>query len=94
MGGVSRSRRLALLQLNMQGSHESQSASKELIGVDDLANLLGVSQASVYRMVERRLIPFYRLPRYLRFRRSDVEQYLAKCLVKPIDEYERTSNQK
>lgn len=73
----------------MNGEHEQQPASSELIGVKELAIILRISVASVYRMVERREIQFYRLPRYLRFRQSDVAAYLASRLVKPIDAYER-----
>lgn len=68
----------------MNGSHEPKFAEKELLSVEELANFLGISISSVYRLVERRSIRFYRLARYLRFRRSDVEAYLADCLVEPM----------
>lgn len=70
----------------MCGLHATQS-SKELLGVVELADFLGISQASVYRMVERREIRFYKLSRYLRFRREDVEAYLECRVVKPIEEH-------
>lgn len=94
IGGASRPRKIALLQSNMDGFLEAKIASKELIGVNELAEYLGISTTSVYRMVERRSIPFFRLARHLRFRRSDIEWYLAKCFVKPLDEYECTKVQK
>lgn len=68
----------------MNGSHEPISVNKELLSVEALAEFLGISVASVYRMVERRSIRFYRLARHLRFRRSDVEVYLADRLVESI----------
>jgi excisionase family DNA binding protein len=53
----------------------------DLITVRELAETLRVSTTSVYRLVERRDIPFHRLPRGLRFRREDVDAYLGKCRV-------------
>lgn len=69
----------------MTGSHEPKLAEKELLTVDDLAQFLSISKSSVYRMVERRSIRFYPLARHLRFRRSDVEAYLASRVVEPIE---------
>lgn len=82
----------AHLQLNMNGHHEAKTEGAELIGVKELAKYLGISQASVYRMIERHSIRFYRLARYIRFRRADVEAYLASCLVEPMNEYECAKN--
>jgi excisionase family DNA binding protein len=78
----------------MNGQNEATIKNGELIGIKELATYLGISQASVYRMIERRSIRFYRLARYIRFRISDVEAYLANCLVKAVNEneYERTTN--
>jgi excisionase family DNA binding protein len=53
----------------------------DLLTVKELADLLRVSETSIYRLVERRAIPFHRLPRGLRFRREDVAGYLDKCRV-------------
>lgn len=66
------------------------SLSQVFVNVRELAQYLKVSPASVYRLVERRLIPFHRLPRGLRFSVKDVEEYLMKCRVESFEhEYER-----
>jgi len=63
------------------------------LNVHELAELLKVSRASIYRLVEHRSIPFHRLPRGLRFHKDDIERYLAKCRVEILDdEYERKKN--
>ena len=46
--------------------------------VSELALLLRLSKVSVYRLVERRSIPFHRLPRGLRFSRDDVDAYAVE----------------
>ena len=57
-----------------------------LLNVDELARLLRLSRTSVYRLVERRLIPFFRLPRGLRFSKTDVEAYLRKTRVNSVED--------
>jgi len=52
-----------------------------LITPDELADLLRISKVGVYRLVEKRLIPFYRVRGSLRFERKDVMAYLAKNRV-------------
>ena len=59
--------------------------STVLLNVGELAALLRVSKTSIYRLVERRQIPFHRLPRGLRFSKIDVETYLQKTRVNSVE---------
>ena len=43
---------------------------------DDLAGYLRISKTGVYRLVEKRRIPFFRVGGSLRFAKSDVLSYL------------------
>jgi len=52
-----------------------------LLTVDDVAELLKVSRTTVYRLVERRHVPFYRLRGGLRFRPEDIDAYLKSRRV-------------
>ena len=73
----------------------ASSMGSELLDVLELADFLRISRASVYRLVERRLIPFHRLPRGLRFRRDDIEGFLSRCRVETLEnEYEYQKIQK
>lgn len=56
-----------------------------LLNVDELARLLRLSKTSIYRLVERRQIPFHRLPRGLRFSKTDVENYLQQTRVDSVE---------
>ncbi len=51
---------------------------------DELALLLKVSKTTVYRLVEARRVPFYRVAGSLRFSTEDVESYLKRNRVTPI----------
>lgn len=57
---------------------------RALLTVADVAAWLGVSRTSVYRLVERRVLPFHRLPGSLRFAEADVRAFLATTRVEPI----------
>ncbi|MEK7632494.1 MAG: helix-turn-helix domain-containing protein [Patescibacteria group bacterium] len=78
----------------MTGSHEVETEQKEFFDVKGLAKFLDISEQTVYRIVGRKSIPFYRFPRYIRFRRSDVDTYIERHLVAQSNEYERTKNAK
>ena len=52
---------------------------KEFYTVKELAELLAVNPMTIYRMVSRGDLPAYQIGgKALRFRRSDIEVYLAK----------------
>lgn len=55
-----------------------------LITPDELADLLRISKVGVYRLVEKRLIPFYRVRGSLRFDKKDVMAYLADQRVESV----------
>ena len=56
----------------------------ELLTRDEVARLLKISRAGVYRLVEARQLPFYKVGRSLRFARGDVLAYLQHHRVDAI----------
>jgi len=63
---------------------------KNLITPDELSKLLNISKPSVYRLVEKRILPFYSVGGSLRFSLIDIEAYLSNVRVESIDkQYER-----
>lgn len=55
-----------------------------LITPDELRKLLRISKTGVYRLVEKRAIPFYRVRGALRFDKRDVLEFLRNGRVEPI----------
>lgn len=51
---------------------------------DELADLLAISKTSVYRLVNKRQIPFNKIGGSLRFRKTDVDKFLADERIEPI----------
>lgn len=70
----------------------------ELISTDGLAAMLGVSRMTVYRLIERRALPVYRVCRRIRFKLVDVQNFIedqrtpedrrqAKHLIDALETY-------
>lgn len=52
---------------------------ESLLSIPQVATFLNVSRLTVYRLIERGLLPVYKIARRLRFRPNDVEAYLASA---------------
>lgn len=71
------SRSLQLINSDMtQPKERPIRAPDDLLSVDDVAELLLVSRAAIYRFVSRRQLSCYRLPGGMRFKVSDVNAFL------------------
>ena len=51
----------------------------EFTTAKELAELLRVTQITIYRMARRGELPYYTIGRSMRFRQSDVEEFLKRC---------------
>jgi len=56
----------------------------KLITPDELARLLRISKAGVYRLVEKRAMPFYKVRGSLRFDKKDVSEFLRETRIGPV----------
>lgn len=54
-----------------------------LVGITDVAALLGVPSSWIYERTATGAIPHYRVGRYVRFRISEIDQWLAQHSVGP-----------
>jgi len=62
----------------------SSNTIPKLLTPDELAEFLQISKTSVYRMVDKRLIPFYKIKGNLRFEIGDVLDYLKSSRIEPV----------
>lgn len=51
-------------------------ANYQLMTPEEVAKLMRISKTGVYRLVESRVVPFYRVGGVLRFRKQDLIAYL------------------
>lgn len=56
----------------------------KLISVEDLMEIFKISKSSVYRLIDNRKIPFYKIGGSLRFKEDDILFYLEKSKFEPI----------
>jgi putative molybdopterin biosynthesis protein len=56
---------------------------KEMLKPDEVAEMLGVAKITIYRLIDKRQLPVYRVGRRLRFRKEEIEDYLAKVRQYP-----------
>ena len=56
----------------------------QLYTIDQIAVILAVSKITIYRLVESRQIPFYKIKGCLRFTEPDVLAYLANSRIEPV----------
>lgn len=62
-----------------------QDSQNEWMSTDGATDYLGVSSATLYRLVDEGLVIAYRPSRSIRFRRSDLDAYLEAVRIKPGD---------
>jgi len=60
------------------------STTQKLMTTDELAELLRMSKTSIYRFIEKRTIPFYKIGWKILFDQKDVDAYIAKNRIEPI----------
>jgi excisionase family DNA binding protein len=58
-------------------------APEGFVGVDDLVEIYGWKKSWVYKQVQARTIPSYKLGHYVQFRLSEVEDWVASRKVEP-----------
>ncbi len=60
------------------------SITNNLISTDELSRYLKISKPSVYRLINKRVFPFYKVGGKLRFSLSDIEKYLESVRIDPV----------
>lgn len=56
----------------------------EFLNPNELAIFLNVSKVFVYRLIYKRLIPFYKIGRNIRIRKDDILAYLENSRIRSI----------
>jgi excisionase family DNA binding protein len=59
--------------------------AEKFLTVDEVAEYLSLSRATVYQWASEKRIPHYRMGRAIRFKRAEIEAWLLeKCKQEPI----------
>ena len=54
---------------------------EELLSPKEISELLKVSKPWPYQMAKRRLLPYYKMGKVIRFKRTDIEAFLKKSRI-------------
>ena len=68
----------------MTGSRDSTYQLPVLLTPSEAATVLRMSKSSLYRLVDKRILPFYRVSGSLRFDQDDLKRYLSEGRVEPV----------
>ncbi len=60
--------------------------NEKVFTVSDLAEYLKVEESWIYKQVSLRAIPFFKLGKYVRFRKSEIDRWITKHSRTPIAE--------
>jgi excisionase family DNA binding protein len=85
--------RVPILLLNklMNNGSNADIRKKEILNPEELALYLGISKATVYRLIESRQIPFAKIGGSLRVKKTEIDEYWKVCSFEPFNKqiYER-----
>ena len=56
----------------------------KLLTPDQLADFLNISKTTIYRLIDSRKIPFYKIGGSIRFDKKDIMNYLQESKINPI----------
>lgn len=60
---------------------------EDLMTTKELGVLLKMSSKTIHRLIEKREIPVYRIGGLLRFRKSEIQEYIKKCRYMTIEDF-------
>lgn len=75
---------ILLLNKLMNNSSHAEINRKTFLKPDELAEFLNISKPTVYRLIEKRQIPFYKIKGSLRFKMEDVMQFIQGSRIEAI----------
>ena len=70
---------------------ERKSSDSEIIGIDEVCEITGLSKYTIYKKTSNKEMPFYKSTMgkrsVLRFRRSEIEKWVLKYRIETVDEF-------
>jgi excisionase family DNA binding protein len=69
---------------NIQNHNSVFNPGKGFLSPKELAVYLSISIPTIYRLIEKRQLPFNKIGGSLRFKKEDVDKYLEESRINPI----------
>ncbi len=64
--------------------NNNKEITNQLLTPDQLASFLNISKTTIYRLIDSRKIPFYKIGGSIRFDKKDIMNYLQESKINPI----------
>jgi excisionase family DNA binding protein len=58
---------------------------KEFLNIKEVSEYLGIKKSSLYSRVEKKEIPYYKVGRLIRFKKSDIDPWMEEFKSEPLD---------
>ncbi len=68
------------------------SIQKNVLNLDEVSTLTGLSKSHIYKLTCYKKIPFYKQAKHLYFDREEIENWLKENYFKPSDEIEKDAS--
>ncbi len=68
----------------MTNGTSAATGNKPFLKPEELETFLSVSRPTVYRLIERKLFPFYKIGGSLRFNMEDITEYIEENRIVPL----------
>ncbi len=75
---------MTILEGSSRRSATPVTSSGDLLTVEQAADYLNITEHFVRRLIRERRIPFLKVGRLVRLRRTDIDEYLASRLVPAV----------
>ncbi|MFA4942220.1 MAG: helix-turn-helix domain-containing protein [Patescibacteria group bacterium] len=73
--------------MNIESKTDNLINKKAFYTPDDLAAIFSISKPTVYKLIAKRILPFYKIGGSIRFFKDDLEEYLNGTRIDPIIKY-------
>jgi excisionase family DNA binding protein len=73
--------------MNIESNTDNLATNKAFLTPDDLVNMFSIAKSTVYKLIAKRVLPFYKIGGSIRFFKTDIEEYLNTIRVDPIIKY-------
>ncbi len=78
-------------QEKMDSIQKLLSTTKNVLNMDDLSALTGLSKSHLYKLTAGMKIPHYKQSKHVYFDRQEIENWLKENKIKPLSEIEQNA---
>lgn len=71
----------------------SKNEEEEIMNVEQVSNLIGLSKATIYGLTHKRKLPYYKARKRLYFKKSEIVNWMTSSKVKSLQEINKRADE-